>query len=63
MQWFEKLKRNKALAWMLMLLGTLLFVAASAWRAQEGSSLAMVGMLLGFAAQFTGLVALMRSKR
>lgn len=63
MQWFEKLKRNKALAWILMLLGTLLFVTASAWRAQEGSPLAMVGMLLGFAAQFTGLAALMRSKR
>lgn len=64
---FDTLRRNRRLALVVMLAGTLLFTLAAAVRAGSPGSweaaLASVLMLLGVAGQFLGLLALMKKPR
>lgn len=65
---FEKMKANRRLAIAVVVAGTMLFILASASRqGAEGSALvelvSSLCMLLGVAAQFTGLAALLKSPR
>jgi len=65
---FEKMKANRRLAIAVVVAGTMLFILASASRqGAEGSALvelvSSLCMLLGVAAQFTGLAALLKNPR
>ncbi|WP_174874244.1 hypothetical protein [Vogesella oryzae] len=65
---FEKMKTNRRLAIAVIVAGTLLFMLASASRQGAGGVwvvelLSSLCMLLGVAAQFLGLAALLKNPR